>query len=50
MLTTKQGENPYIWKSHNAWFNCFERSKFIQIIIKNKMSVEKVLHYGCTCL
>lgn len=50
MLTTKQGENPYIWKNSNAWFNCFKTSKFVQIIIKNKMSVEKVLHYSCTCL
>lgn len=51
MLTTKQGENPYICKNSNAWFNCFKTSKFVQIIIiKNKMSIEKVLHYSCTSL
>jgi hypothetical protein len=49
MLTTKQGENPYIWKNSNGWFNCFKTSQFVQII-KNKMSDEKGLHYSCTCL
>ena len=43
MLTTKQGENPDIWKNSNAWFNCFKTSEFVQIII-NKIPVEKELH------